>query len=127
MITTETNSRALATIGEEISHELGAKMVKDFQDMYPAENPWVFIGKGIIEQILAQPGCAGIRFYNALDEVGQKTLVYVGLNKSGEIITQYSSINADGKIQRLSGIVADRGGKPGTIKETITTTTDTWF
>lgn len=114
----------LETIGEEIGQELGAKMVKDFQDAYPQETTSYFIGRNIINQILAQPDCAGVRFYNALNELGQKTLVFVGVNTQNEIIAEYSIVNEDGKIEHLKGIIADRidnGGK-GT-----STTTSSWF
>jgi hypothetical protein len=124
MLKNEILTPALETIGEEIGQELGAKMVKDFQDAYPKETSSFFIGRNIIDQILAQPNCVGIRFYNALNEIGQKTFVYVGVNKQNEIIAEYSIVNEDGKIVHLEGIIADRvdnGGK-GT-----TTTTTSWF
>jgi hypothetical protein len=101
-------SRNLTLVGEEISHELGAKMVKDFQDANPEEVPANYIGRNIIESILAQPGCAGIRFYNAINEVGRKTLVYVGVDNDGNIITQFTGINTLGQLTKEKGIVADR-------------------
>lgn len=124
MLKNEILTPALETIGEEIGQELGAKMVKDFQDAYPEENTSYFIGRNIINQILAQPDCVGIRFYNALDELGQKTFVYVGINKQNEIIAEYSIIAEDGKIHQIKGLIADRIGK-GT--DSTTSTTSSWF
>lgn len=124
MLKNEILTPALETIGEEIGQELGAKMVKDFQDAFPQENSHYFIGRNIIDQILAQPDCVGIRFYNALDELGQKTFVYVGINKQNEIIAEYTVVAEDGKIQQVKGLIADRIGK-GT--STTTTTTTSWF
>lgn len=124
MITTETKSRALATIGEEISHELGAKMVKDFQDSNPNEINYYTIGRNIIDQILAQPECVGIRYYMALNEVGEKTLVYVGVDAKNQIITNYQVVDMDGKLSHNKGIVADRSigtGKGGSSVVTETT------
>lgn len=107
-----------AAVGEEISHELGAKMVKDFQDTYPEENQFYNMGRNIIELILAQPGCAGMRFYNAINEEGQKTMVYVGIDAKGNNILEYTVVKGEGKLIKIAhqdGIVADRlagGGAP---------------
>jgi hypothetical protein len=101
--------RNIATIGEEITHELGAQMVKDYGKAHPTDAKAVIIGKEILNQILAQPGCAGIQFYHAINELGQKTLVYVGLDQSGKQMVNYSVVTPDAKIQIEKGIVADRG------------------
>jgi hypothetical protein len=102
----------LKKIGEEISHELGAKMVKDFQDAYPNETTANFIGRDILDRILAQPDCEGIRFYYALNESGKKTLVYVGIDKNEQIISKYVGINPAGELVNEKGIVADRAVCP---------------
>lgn len=98
----------LENAGEAISQELGAKMVKDFQDKFPEENAWVFIGRNILQQLLDQPDCAGIRYYHALNENQEKTLVYVGINSKGDVIAEYSTISPEGVITKHQGIVADR-------------------
>lgn len=100
-------TKNVAAIGEEISHELGAKLVKDYQDLNPNDVSYT-IGKNILSQILSQPGCVGIRFYNALNEEGNKTLVYVGVNEHGEDIVEYNVINVAGQLGKQNGIVADR-------------------
>lgn len=41
------------------------------------------VGKNVIEEILSQNGCFGLRFYNALDENGSEQLVIVGVDSSG--------------------------------------------
>jgi hypothetical protein len=106
---TETlQKKNLAMVGEEISHELGAQMVKDFQVANPSEVKSYYIGKNIISQILAQPGCVGIKFYNAYNEVGQKTLVYVGVDEFGKNIVEYTVVNNDGSFDKQKAIVADR-------------------
>ncbi|MBL7770527.1 MAG: hypothetical protein JNK20_16225 [Flavipsychrobacter sp.] len=128
MLQNEILNTSLAAVGEDIGPELGAKMVKDFQDKNPNENPWLFAGKEILHKILNQPDCQGIRFYSAIDEFGQKTLVMVGINSQGEIISDYSTINANGILTKERGIVADRidRPKPGTKTTTTTTTYDWW-
>ncbi len=106
-----------AAVGEAISHELGAKMVKDFQDRNPEENMFYNMGRNIIEKILSQPGCTGMRFYNAINEEGQNTLVYVGIDSKGNNILEYSVVKGEGQsiqIVKQNGIVADRLGGANT-------------
>jgi hypothetical protein len=96
-------------VGEQISHELGAKMVKDHYDKFTAEQSHSFyIGKDILEKTFAQPGCVGIRFYEALDESGRKTLVSVGIDSQGKNILELSAVNQHGKIVVTEGMVNDR-------------------
>lgn len=98
----------LASVGEEISHELGAKMVKDYIDANPNDVKAYYIGRNIIEEILAQPSCVGIRFYNAINEQGKKTLVYVGVDETGKSIAEYTVVGKDGSINVIKAKVADR-------------------
>ena len=100
--------RNIATIGEEITHELGAELVNNYRQAHPNDVKGYIIGKEILNQILAQPGCAGIQFYNAINELGQKTLVYVGLDQNGKQMVNYTVVTADAQIQQEKGIVADR-------------------
>ncbi len=104
-LSTKTN---LAQVGEEIGLKLGAQMVKSYRNAHPADVQSYVIGREIIEKILAQPGCVALKFYNAYNEFGQKTLVYVGVDKDGKGIAEYSVINTEGKLTNENGIVADR-------------------
>jgi hypothetical protein len=99
-----------ANIGEEISHEMAADFITSFEKAYPTENKWFCMGKNILEQILAQPGCAGIRFYNGINEKGQKTLVYVGMDAAGNDIMETVVVDDRGMIATTPAIVADRNG-----------------
>jgi hypothetical protein len=99
---------SLASIGEEIGLELGAQMVKSFDCKHPDDVKSYLIGREIIEKILAQPGCVGLKFYNALNEVGEKTLVYLGVDANGKPIVEYTIINVAGLLSTEKGIVADR-------------------
>jgi hypothetical protein len=100
--------RNIATIGEEITHELGAELVTNYRKAHPNDVQGYIIGKEILNQILAQPGCAGIQFHNAINEFGQKTLVYVGLDQSGKQLINYTVVTEDAQLQKQKGIVADR-------------------
>ena len=95
--------------GKEISHELAAKMIKDHHDKFSFEESYSYsIGKNIIEAILAQPGCVGITFRDAINELGQKTLVYVGIDSKGKSILEYTSVNDHGKLAITPGMTGDR-------------------
>ena len=121
----QTLAKPVALIGEEITHELGQQMVGEYQVANPTDVHFYEIGRTILSQILAQPGCAGIRFYNAYNEAGEKTLVYVGLNKDGKAIFESTCINNEGILEINKGIVADRikTGSGGPIK---TSDTEDW-
>jgi hypothetical protein len=103
--------RPVAAIGEEVGYELGAEFVKNYQVANPNDTSFFTIGKNIIEQILSQPGVEGIRFYNAINEDGEKTLVYLGVDSSGNPIKEYSLVDSKGNIASRPAIVADRAGK----------------
>jgi len=109
----------LAQVGEEVGLELGTQMVKNYRQANPADVQWYMVGREIIEKILAQPGCVGLKFYNAYNEEGQKTLVYVGVDQNGKGILEYSVVNVEGKLGEEKGIVADRVRVQGTGVESI--------
>ncbi|MFN5421625.1 MAG: hypothetical protein ACK5AO_00020 [bacterium] len=95
------------TVGEHIGYDLGVKMVKDYYDAF-GEGGAQFVGKNILQQILAQPGCIGLNIYKALNEKGEKTYVLVGLDKSNNPILEITSVNTNGILEQQEGIVADR-------------------
>ncbi|WEK35841.1 MAG: hypothetical protein P0Y53_25425 [Candidatus Pseudobacter hemicellulosilyticus] len=106
--------RDVQSIGEEIGYELGAQLVQDYQTAHPTDVQSFIIGRNIIDQILAQPGCAGIQIYNAYNEAGEKTLVYIGLDQEGKSILEFTTVNTSGILEAQKGIVADkvRSGGP---------------
>lgn len=99
----------VASIGEAIDHELGKKLITLYQTTFPETFGAVLIGRNILDQILAQPGCVGIRFINAINEDGQKTLVYVGVDAEGKDILTSVVVERNGAISKVPAIVADRG------------------
>jgi hypothetical protein len=122
-------STKIEAIGEEIGLELGTQMVKSYQQANPSDVHSYLIGRNIIEQILAQPGCVGIQFYNAYNEIGEKTLVYVGIGENGKTIIELTAVNEYGLLDSRAGIVADRvrteGGRP-TIRPSISEQEEDW-
>jgi len=92
--------------GDEISLEKGAKMVKDHHDKLGESNSHQYVfGKSLLEKIIAQPGCEGIRMFDAVNENGVKSLVFVGVDKNGIEISEYPMVNENGKLNSVDGIV----------------------
>jgi len=103
-----TTKKDYAAVGEEISHELAADFIKSYQETHVGENRGYQIGRNIIDQILTQPGCVGMRFYYGLNEDGIKTLVYVGIDADGKDIVKRTVITSNGDLTIADGIFADR-------------------
>lgn len=101
-------TRSIASIGEAISPELGAQMIRQYQELHPADTHNYLIGRDILDRILEQPGCVGIKFYNAINESGEKTLVYLGVDINGNTISNIITVNNLGLINSQKGIIADR-------------------
>lgn len=97
-----------ANVGENIGLSLGAEMISSYRQQNAADVVSYFVGRNVIEEILTQPGCVGINFYNAYNETGEKTLVYVGVNSQGKDMLQLSYVNNAGDLNQTPAIVADR-------------------
>jgi hypothetical protein len=96
-----------AEIGKNIGFEAGAKMIKRHIDANPDDVMAHFMGRNMFEQILAQPGVVGIRTFYGLNELGIRQLVFVGVDKNGNNILEYSEL-VNGELVKRKGIVADR-------------------
>jgi poly(3-hydroxybutyrate) depolymerase len=95
-----------AKAGGEISLSQGRDWVaayrKGANDKQPSSLAY-YLGDQAIKQALDQPGCVGIRFYNATEPDGEQTLVLVGVDANGHDILprqdqQGKTIYADGKL-----------------------------
>jgi hypothetical protein len=93
-------------VGEDIGYEKGAKMIKRHYDQNQDDIIAHFMGRDIIEGLLAQPGVTGIRMFYALNEVGLRQLVLVGTDINGNNILDYATVGDDGEILKNKGIVA---------------------
>ncbi|PHR28253.1 MAG: hypothetical protein COA38_12450 [Fluviicola sp.] len=70
------------TEGGAISLPQGAALTKEYRLRNPTAIKGHFFGKEILNQILEQEGCMGIRMYYALDpETGERELVLAGANE----------------------------------------------
>jgi hypothetical protein len=138
MLTTKTKTAPLnyctAEVGQDIGLQEGTAMIQRYRELNTEETVYGhLVGRNIIEQILAQPNCAGLNIYYALNHLGQRQLVFIGADANGRNILQFSKINAEGKMKHYQGIVADRTtsndfekpSKPGT-KPGISADDFTW-
>jgi hypothetical protein len=97
-----------AEIGELLNHEEAAKMVKDYNDANPDKQYCFSVGRNIIEKVLSQPGCVGLRLYNAINESGMQTIVYAGIDKNGRTILEFPVVSNDGKLGVVEGYIGDK-------------------
>lgn len=111
MTQNDLNIKDVASIGEEIGLELGIQFIKSHKSDVGQSQSYL-IGKDILLRILSQPNCKGIKIYDAKDESGNTTLVFVGVDSSAKPIIEYSVISSEGQLKEEAGIVADRIYKP---------------
>jgi hypothetical protein len=100
-------TRNLAEVGEDIGLAEGTKLVNAFREANPDATPGYYIGRNILDQILNQPGCVGIRFKKCLSE-NEEHLVYTGVDADGKDILSYSVVTNTGDVVKQNGIVADK-------------------
>ncbi|OUJ73284.1 hypothetical protein [Hymenobacter crusticola] len=70
------------TEGESIDHKLAGQWTRNYREANPGEIQGHFFGHQMLENILQQKGCIGIRMYYALDEDSNRHLVLVGVDKN---------------------------------------------
>lgn len=95
-------------VGEDIGYELGAKWIKNYYDQNQDDVLAHFMGRNMIESILAQPGVTGIRMFHAYNDLGIKQLILVGVNAEGQNILNYTTVGENGELIKKKGIVADK-------------------
>src|SRR3954470_11153460 len=95
----------LTEVGENIGLTEGTKLVKAFKEANPDATAGYYIGRNILEQILAQPGCVGINFRKCLTNMNQEHLVYTGVDADGKDILEFSVVTNDGDLAKQDAIV----------------------
>lgn len=75
-----------------ITREEAASLVKGFQSTAkPGEHRASAFNRSAFEQLLAQPGAAGIRIYRASEKDGSPTVVMVAVDEKGNDLAEASS------------------------------------
>jgi hypothetical protein len=95
-----------AEVGEIVSYDKGAKLVKNYADRNDDNVVSNFIGRDVIEAILAQPRVAGISIFNGVNEIGAPTQVLVGVDTEGEYVLNFTTVGDSGEMIKQKGIVA---------------------
>ncbi len=101
-------TKTLSDVGEDVGLAEGVKMIQAFQVSNPDATQGYYIGRKIIEQVLAQPGCVGINFRKCLTELNEEHLVYTGVDADGKDILSYTMVTNSGNIVNETAIVGDR-------------------
>jgi len=101
-------TKTLAEVGENIGLKEGRELVNAFRAANPEATKGYYIGRNILEQILAQPGCVGINFRKCLTNMNEEHLVYTGVDAEGKDILEFSVVTNTGDIAKQEAIVADR-------------------
>jgi hypothetical protein len=70
--------------GEEFDLELASSWTKNHRDKHPDLAHSHFFGKEILQKILDQDGCVGIRIHHAYDESGKKHVILTGATSDGK-------------------------------------------
>lgn len=93
--------------GAPISGETAKQWIENYRKKFPGPDEVIahFYGCDIINKILAQPDCIGIRFYYAIDDKGSKQLILVGVSSDGDNMWDLNSTQP-----MEGGMIADKGG-----------------
>jgi hypothetical protein len=103
--------QSVETIGQQISFEAGEEMVKNFFDKNADQAHATFVGREMIEALLAQPNCSGIALLPAYNAEGTQQSVLVGVDEIGNPILNFNTVNANGQLIANEGsvIVSQKG------------------
>ncbi len=101
-------TKSLAEVGENIGLAEGIQLVNAFKKANPTATQGYYIGRNILEQIMAQPGCVGINFRKCLTNMNEEHLVYTAVDAEGKDILEFSVVTNTGDIIKQDAIVADR-------------------
>src|SRR5664279_426320 len=101
-------TKTLAEVGENIGLTEGRQLVNAFRAANPEATKGYYIGRNILEQIMAQPGCVGINFRKCLTNMNEEHLVYTGVDAEGKDILEFLVVTNTGDVVKQDAIVADR-------------------
>lgn len=73
--------------GSQISLSTGSNYTSNYRKNNPGSIKGTFMGKDVLQQILDQEGCMGIRVYYGESNDGDKKLVFVGADANEDDMT----------------------------------------
>lgn len=89
--------------GDPIELQTANRWIARFKEENPTGTQAHFFGHEIIQEILAQEGCKGIRIYYGIDESGNRQLMLVGATSDGSNIIPSATL----RTQDGDGIIGD--------------------
>ena len=94
-------------VGKPISKKTADKWIKNHEEKHPDKGSIRahFFGSDIINQVLAQDKCVGMRIYYATNDEGVKQLLLVGAREDGTNI--WPDGDSDGDDDAAEGLIVD--------------------
>lgn len=89
--------------GDPIPLDMANRWIARFKNASPSGTQAHFFGHEIIQEILAQDGCTGIRIYYGIDDSGNRQLMLVGATSDGSNIIPSETF----RTQDGGGIIGD--------------------
>lgn len=89
-----------SSVGDPIDLATAKSWAFNYRKSHPEETLSHFFGFEIIEKILSQADCVGIRIYYGINDAGEKQLMLVGVDATGENLLplEGARISEDGNI-----------------------------
>ena len=75
--------------GSEISLTTGSNYTSNYRKNNPDGIKGIFMGKDVLQQILDQEGCMGIRVYYGENDDAEQKLVFVGADANEDDMTDF--------------------------------------
>jgi hypothetical protein len=85
------------SVGDPLDLTTAKEWTANYRINHPGETESHFFGNEIIQQILNEAGCIGIRIYYATDEAGNKKLLLVGVDEMGNNLLPAEGARVDGE------------------------------
>lgn len=92
-----TSPRYDGTDGGRIDLTTARQWAQNYRTANPDQIRSHYFGRDVLDQILAQPGCIGIRAYYALTDKKEKELLIVGVDSNGNSMLPASPVIMPGE------------------------------
>lgn len=83
--------------GGRLDLTMARQWAQNFRNANPNDVRSHYFGRDILDKILAQPGCIGIRAYYALTDNKEKELLIVGVDQQGNSMLPSSAVIQPGE------------------------------
>lgn len=83
--------------GARIDLTVARQWAQNYRSTFPNDIRSYYFGRDILDQILLQPGCTGIRIYFAINAQNERTLLIAGVDSSGDTMLPVSPVVMPGE------------------------------